>query len=234
MSNTQTLATMRARVRRRADMENTDFVSDAELTQYLNDSLSELYDLFVSKYEQYVVQSIDSTISGEEDYDIATDFGIGNFMKIIGIDLNEGSRKITLQRFMFNERNQTGGVGSAATSIFGTDIQYAVLGDKIKFMNDQGSKNIKIWFIPCFEPMLEADQVDDVAPFLCPGWEEYAILASAIKCLQKEESSTVSLERDLVRLTDRIESIAMNRDAGNPYRVTDINATNLEDAWYFV
>jgi len=231
MSNTQTLATMRTRVRRRADMENSSFVSDAELDQYLNDSLSELYDLFVVEYEEYVVQKLDTTITGEEEYDIVTDFGIDNFMKISGIDLKTGSRTINMQRFMFPERNSIQNTPIARTA-FQYNIQYAVLGNKIKFTNEQGNNDITIWFIPSFTPMLETDFVDDVAPFLAPGWEEYAVIDSAIKCLQKEESDTRPLERDKIVLTKRIQDIAMNRDAGAPYRVVDVSRSQYAE-WFY-
>jgi hypothetical protein len=231
MSNTQTLATMRTRVRRRADMENSNFVSDAELDQYINDSLSELYDLFVVEYEDYVVQKLDTTISGEKEYDIVTDFGIDNFMKILGIDLNTGSQKINMQRFMFAERNNIEGAAISLTP-FGNNIQYSVLGNTIKFTNDNGANDITIWFVPSFVPMLESDFVDDVAPFLAPGWEEFAVLDSAIKCLQKEESDTIQLERDKSILTKRIRSIAMNRDAGAPSRVVDVNRSQAS-GWYY-
>jgi hypothetical protein len=222
---------MRTRVRRRADMENSNFVSDAELNQYINDSLSELYDLFVVEYEDYVVQKLDTTISGEKEYDIVTDFGIDNFMKILGIDLNTGNRKINMQRFMFAERNNIDGAAIALTP-FGNNIQYSVLGNTIKFTNDNGANDITIWFIPSFVPMLETDFVDDVAPFLAPGWEEFAVIDSAIKCLQKEESDTIQLERDKSILTKRIRSIAMNRDAGAPSRVVDVNRSQAS-GWYY-
>jgi hypothetical protein len=227
MSNTQTLATMRTRVRRRADMENSNFISDAELDQYINDSLSELYDLFVVEYEEYVIQKLDTTITGEVEYDIVTDFGIDNFMKIAGIDLKTSGRTINMQRFMFPERNTMQDMPVVSAS-FEYNIQYAVLGNTIKFTNDQANSNndITIWFVPSFVPMLETDFVDDVAPFLAPGWEEFAVLDSAIKCLLKEESDTKALEREKSQLTKRIRSIAMNRDTGSPYRVVDVNRSS--------
>ena len=50
-----TLATLRNRVRQRADMENNNFVSDSEVNQYINSSYAELYDLLVAKFEDYYV-----------------------------------------------------------------------------------------------------------------------------------------------------------------------------------
>lgn len=231
MSNTATLSDLRTRVRRRADMENSSFVSDSELNQYINESLSELYDMFVNEYEDYVVQKLDTTITGQEEYNIVTDFGIDNFMKIVGIDLKTGNRTINLQRFMFAERNSIQNTPIVNTA-FEHNIQYSVLGKNIKFINDQGNNDITIWFIPCFEPMIASDQIDDVAPFLCPGWEEYAVVDAASKCLIKEESDNTQLEQEKAQLRERIRSIAMNRDAGAPYRVVDVNRSSYAD-WYY-
>lgn len=53
MPNTVTLDNLRKRSRRLADQEFSNFVTDNELDDYVNDGLSELYDLIVQKYEDY-------------------------------------------------------------------------------------------------------------------------------------------------------------------------------------
>jgi hypothetical protein len=53
------------------------------------------------------------------------------------------------------------------------------------------------------------------------NWEEYAVLVAATKMLQKEETSTAALERDLDRITARIEDASRERDVGEPFGVTD-------------
>ena len=52
---TFTESDLRTRARRRADMENSTFVSDAEIQDYLNSSISELHDFMVKSYEDYFV-----------------------------------------------------------------------------------------------------------------------------------------------------------------------------------
>jgi len=235
MSNTARLSDLRLRVRRMSDMVNSSFVEEDELTQYINDSLTDLYDIFVNQYEEYVVTKIDATLSGDGEYSITDDFGIDDFMKIIGIDLTTGSgssRPITLQRYMFAERNTVNQM-PIVSPITGSNLQYAVLGNTINFLNDNGSLGITIWYIPIFTPMIEADQIDDVMPFLAPGWEEYAVVSASIKCLQKEESNTKDLEIRLRRIANRIDGIAMNRDAGAPYRVIDVNRSQYASDWSY-
>ena len=47
MYNQVSLADLILRCRQRADMINTQFVTDSEITSYLNESLGERYDLIV-------------------------------------------------------------------------------------------------------------------------------------------------------------------------------------------
>ena len=49
------LTQLQLEVRRRSDMENSQFIKDIELTTYINQSYVELYDLLVSIYEDYFV-----------------------------------------------------------------------------------------------------------------------------------------------------------------------------------
>ena len=49
------LTQLQLEVRRRSDMENSQFIKDVELTTYINQSYVELYDLLVSIYEDYFV-----------------------------------------------------------------------------------------------------------------------------------------------------------------------------------
>ena len=44
---------LKDRARRRADMVNSTFVTDTEIRDYLNSSISELHDMMVKSYEDY-------------------------------------------------------------------------------------------------------------------------------------------------------------------------------------
>lgn len=54
------------------------------------------------------------------------------------------------------------------------------------------------------------------------GWEEYAVVDAGIKCLEREESDTSTLELRKQRLIRRIQSLAGSRDQGFPERTTDV------------
>ena len=62
MTDLVSLTELRTLTRQRADMENSQFVTDTELTRYLNNSWGELYNLIVENFnEDYYTTS--STIS---------------------------------------------------------------------------------------------------------------------------------------------------------------------------
>ena len=55
-NNTTTLAQLIVRVRQRADMVGSAFVSDSEIVDYINVAMAEIHDLLVTKYEDYYVK----------------------------------------------------------------------------------------------------------------------------------------------------------------------------------
>ena len=52
-------------------------------------------------------------------------------------------------------------------------------------------------------------------------WSEYVIVDAAIKASQKEESDVSILMQQKMALIKRIEDSAMNRDVGQPDRISD-------------
>ena len=59
---TFTESSLIAGARRRADMVNSSFVTDEEIRDYLNSSMSELHDFMVKSYEDYFVSTHTYTI----------------------------------------------------------------------------------------------------------------------------------------------------------------------------
>lgn len=75
-----TLLEMKTEARERADQVNSAFVSDPELTNYINSAARELYDLFIQAYENdYNVQKKEITVDGIDTAQIAeVTFPAGN------------------------------------------------------------------------------------------------------------------------------------------------------------
>jgi len=217
-----TLTQFRTRVRERANMEGSQFVTDTELTGYINSSASELYDLLVSRFADYYLSDTAVTVTTGSSIPLPV-----NFYKLRGLDLDLGGGDYqTLRQFNFNERNKaTDDLRVLQRGV--SQLRYRVQGNTISLTPaDQATNSYRVWFVPLM-PLLvaDADSFDGVN-----GWEEYVVVDAAIKCLQKEESSTTDLERQKGALIKRIEAMAADRDAGEPQRLTGPSAY-LDRGW---
>lgn len=222
MANTITLADLRTRCRERADMENSNFISPTELLSYINMSYAELYDLLVSRFEDYYLLDTELTIaSGASTVSLPTDF-----YKLRGVDYQINSNEwIAVPKFNFNNRNiRTSNVSRLTSGQF--TYAYRITGDDLRITpSDSANGTYRLWYIPIFTPLAsESDTVNGVN-----GWEEYIIIDTAIKMLAKEESSTTHLEREKVAMLERIENMAQNRDVDQPEVISDVNNLHYND-----
>lgn len=225
-----TLAELKKRVRRRADMERSQFVSDVELAEYINLSYKELYDLLVATFEDYyTLDPVEFTLNqGEYIFPLPDDF-----YKLRGVDgkltvSSSTSDYQTLQPFNFQERNTRNREFNRA--IFGVvSLTYRIVNNSLYIYPQEAAKGqYRIWYVPRANDLInDTDTVDGVN-----GWEEYIIIDAAIKMLGKEESDTTVLKEEKERIKMRIIDMAANRDAGSSERITDVQRTMLyPDDW---
>lgn len=217
-----TLGVLKQKSRQRADMENSQFISDSELVGLINDSITELYDILITTFEDYYLKDeIISVVHGQDEYALPDDF-----YKLAGVDLRiTDSEFLTLKPFQFTERNTyNNSVIYASSQDANVRSRYRLIGDVIKFIPaPSAGKDIKLWYHPSF-----VDLVDDADEFNgINGYEELVILDVAMKMLQKEESDTTALERRYARTWERVTSTAHNRDAGESMRVGDVGGRTL-------
>lgn len=225
MSTTMTLSNLITHTRERADMVNSQFVTDTELTSYINQSYYELYDLLVQKYgDNYYVQS---------PYSFTTD-GVSQFFtlpsdfyKLLGVDLalsNTLDSFVTIRPFNFSDRNRY--AVPNFQSFYGvTNMRYKLNGNQLWLTPiPAAGQTIRVWYVPRMTELVTgSDTVDGIS-----GWTEYIIIDAAIKCLQKEESDVTALAMQKQAIIQRIESAAENRDAANPATVSD---GQFSDMW---
>jgi hypothetical protein len=217
---TFTLAQLRSRVRQRADMETSQFVTDSEINGLINASIAELYDVIAQKYgnDYFAVSTQFTLANGAQSQALPADF-----YKLLGVDsrLDQNAWQ-TVNRFEFSERNLR---DSQLLRIpaGNPEFRYKLFGNEIRFdVPMSQSTEIRVWYVP-FPVQLVAD-VDTFDGY--NGWEEYVVVDAAIKCLEKEESDTRDLQLRKQQLETRIESAAGNRDAQNPARIVDTRAIN--------
>lgn len=212
---TSTLAEIKELVLQRADMVNTNFVSDAELTAWINQACDCMYDLIVSRYEDYYTTSFVFTISSPNDGYTIPD----SLYKLRGLDRQLSGDWVTLHPFTFEERN-TGNRQINRALLGLTNLKYRLVGSTIKIIPpDQAAGTYQAWYIPDFTPLVNDS---DTLSVESERWKEYVIADAAIKCLLKEESDASGLMAEKAEMEKRILNMAQNRDAGSPERIQDV------------
>ena len=213
-----TLSGLWQEVRQRADMEDTQFITDAELTTYINNSLGELYDIMVSQYgaDYFVTTYQISTVADTQDYELPSDFYKG-----LGVDVDVNGELYALERFNFRERNH---LRSSTPTFFTSSTpkyKYKIHGSYLRLApTPEAVDDITLHYIPRLIRL--ADGADTVSGVMLDNWTEYVVVDSAIKCLIKDESDVSVLMAQKEQLRRRIEMMADDRDAGEPESVTEV------------
>ncbi len=227
-----TLLELRTQARQRADMENSEFVEDSELNTYINDSLSELYDILVARFNDYFVEDplVFTLATGVTTYNLPA-----NFYKLIGMDRSiSGSGSgdddwYVIKPFNFQDRNSR-----RRTELFRgiyPNVEYRLLGDLMRFTPaDQAPGMYRMWYNPSCPALV--DDADEIG-IQIDRWKIYIVVDAAIKMLQKEESDVTVLLNQKAALTRRIQEMSQNRDAGESERVTDVSLAGNDDPLYY-
>lgn len=218
-----TLAELREQSRQRADQESSEFVTDSELNNYINNSIAELHDIMIQAYgsEYFLAAPFEfKTVNQQQYYDLPDDF-----YKLRGVDLRLNAQNwFTIKRFNFNERNRFDQFG--VWDVFGfSSVRYRLMGSQIVFTPvPDNETDVRIWYVPVSTKLVnDTDELNDYN-----AWAEYVIVDAAIKMMQKEESDVTVLMQQKMDLKRRIEEVANNRDIANPNAVKDIYAENVD------
>lgn len=232
------LQSIRLASQQKADRVNSNFVTMPEWNTFINLAMYELYDLLIDVYEKYNVATPYSFVSDGTTFlyplpDGITSYnnGLTNapgyvpapFYKLLGVDLGlqtANNAYVTIDRFNFNDRNRFVYPNTAST-IYGVfNLQYEIVGSNIMFIpTPSAGQQIRIWFIPRLRALLQDTDISDIS---ISGWITYVIQRAAKYALDKEESSTATIDAELLSTIKRIEASASNRDAGMPHKITDL------------
>ena len=227
-NNTIPLQKLIDRVRQRAAMEGTTFVTDTEVVDYINVAMAELHDILVQKYEDYYVSSTTYTLPADNPGALPSDF-----YKSLGVDFDSGGTAHRLRRFSFQERNMLNAPALVAGRVGNT--YYSIQGSQIKFIpSTTVSGTVTLYYVPESQQFDASGNKDtqtvlSVAPQVARGYEEYIVVDAAIKCLLKEESDVRPHMAQKQGLLRRIEEAAGKRDAGESYAITDVDSGTAID-----
>jgi len=203
-------------VRRRANIESqTGFITDAEITEYGNYCLSDLYDRLVQAggQEFFRKSSTFATNSTDDTYPLPPDF-----YRLISVDATISSNVvITARPFMEQERNRFKWYPGW---LYDRPIFYRMLGNNIRFVPaPNGTFSIGLNYYPAFTKLVNgSDTFDGVN-----GWEEEAIWRCAAYCKAKGDEDPSFALQMAAQLGERINALAQTRDSTGPERVHDVD-----------
>ncbi len=212
-----TLAQLRTRARERADMVNSQFIDDSELTTHLNMGLFELYDLVVNAYEDYFTrEELLSVPQGDDSVALPVDF-----YKLRALDYKSGTRWLPCREFNLSERNHS--ESAYAERVYGSGVRsYRIMGDRLYIKNEAKSGgDYKLWYVPSLSPLVNT--TDAIPSSLSmAGWDQYPVLYAAELMLAKEESSVVDVVREKDALAQRIKKMAADRKVDQSATIQDV------------
>ena len=217
--STVTLAQIKSRARQKADMENSNFIEDPELLNYVNEAYYTWYDIIVAAFEDYYLSATPTefslTTSDEGVFDLPADF-----YKLAGLDkaIDTGSNRFyTLRKTPWRGRTRTedtfpryGLVPTVSYRIFANKIQMTPM--------DAATGTYHLWYIPTAVPFV--DDGDSIDTF--NGFENLLIIDVAIKMLNKEETDPSLLLLERQRLTEAINQMRIDRDINNGERIEEV------------
>ena len=229
-----TLGDLITQIRNRCDLTYSEFITDEELSIYINFSLGELYGLLVNSFGgDYFATSVVKNIAANGTA-LTTNLP-DELYKVLGVDLqispSPSTNRITLQPYNFNERNRANATNmSGYATQYTTNYRYKIFNQTLQIQPPAaGPLELLVWYVP------QAPQFDVTLPLDLEqtfqnnsnlnSWLEYVLVDVSIKCKSKEETDASMFVRQKALLTERIRNEAQNRDIGSTARVQDVYAT---------
>ncbi len=236
------LAYLRYMSQLRADKLNSQYLTIDEWNFNINQSINSLYDLLVTKFgdDYFFAEPVYIPLTGLDKYPLPNG---GNYQladlsyppavyKLNGVDVNlSGNDRsnnagwLPLARANWSDRDRFTlfpGQSGAFNNI--CQMFYRPMGSNLHVFPSNSNQLIRLWYVPVLTQLL---QETDMLTFSISGWSEWVINDAAMKAMVKEESfeKWTALSQANEKIEIRIESVAANRDAGQPNTVSNVRAT---------
>ena len=230
MSYPVTLSQLRTRVLQRACLEGaSEFLPPAELTDMINQSLTEWYDLvrLTTFGGQYYRASFSfNTVSGHQVYPLPPDF-----LSLISGDVYISTTwRVCMKPYQEEDRNSLTGP-ALIVGWFGPQVWYQLQGGNISFLSSpNASYQVTLNYTPTCPILATPDDSFDSVN----GWEEFVVIKAAIKALFKDGQfeAIAALRPDLEEQRQRILQGAPSRDDGEAETVHDLQgSTTVGYGW---
>lgn len=219
-------------IRQRSNMENNQFVTDAEITTMVNQSLCQLDMILVSKFNDYKLTS-DILSPSTTDGSIALSGLSKTFLKLRGVDArinpNDPDGYIAIRGRSFQNRNPRPYFAQTGSGFGPYSLTYR-LQDQVIIIEPVAQAtqwSYKIWYTPDYVPL--ANPTDALQPYMdSQCWYEYGVIDCCIKILAKQDldpSTFMGQKEEAKGLIMQLS--APNRDAGEPKSVVDTRFTDV-------
>lgn len=222
MSRTRTLTNMLLDVRQRTNMENSSFVTDPELTEYLNQALAKLWRRLVQNAGQpFYRSSTTYTVTSATTLQSLP----ADFYQVQEVSAVMGGFTYSLTPFMAAER---GALKSATVYTALGAPQYRIQAGNIELLPVSQSFTATLFYSPT-QPRLVvgADTFDGFA-----GYELAAIYEVCAIVREKEETDPSFYAGQSAAIYADIDLQIAQRDAANPERVQDVTGTSDYLSWW--
>ena len=218
MTRTYTVSELITKVRLRGHFDESTFVTDEALIDFIDSANAELHDLLVTKWEDYYTKEATFTLtSGEDSYVLPNDF-----QKLLGVDIKLGGRWVRLFRYENSERTH---FQDGLINFRGETYRYRLRENAIKFIPTPNSTDtIRLTYIRHANKITSSS--DTVEGF--NGWEELIVLFALRRCGSREGTRLTEIDQEIARQVRRIEIAADARDAGEPESLQDYRS---RDYW---
>lgn len=213
MARVRTLTNLIADVRQRTQMESSEFVTDAEITEYFNQELAELHGRLTACEGQphFRTQNTISVTSGTALYALPADF-----WKVQEVTVTIDGLERPMEPFMPGERAAL--LNTQLIYPYTTTPQYRIQAGNIEILPATRDMTVTLFYVSA-SPRL-SDGADTFDGF--NGYEVAAIHGVCATMLAKEESDPSFYLTQKDRIYRQIDALAAQRDASRPERAVDV------------
>lgn len=218
------LDTVRNTIRQRTDTVNSQFVTNAELNQWINDSGGEfndkLTDAYGAKYSLKRSASWNLT-PGTDAYVIKdSPVSVADFKALARLEQRVGSQWKKVNEFKLGEIDR---VQDPLISFSGgPTLLYMFMGDSFLFAPvPVRAETLRMYYHRTWLQLsLDADTFDAV-----DGWHELIVADCCIKVQAKQDLDASVYAAQKTAMLKRLDEMKQQRNAAEPVHITDVTGT---------
>jgi hypothetical protein len=229
MARTETAGNLITRAKERADMENSNFISDAEWYRSLNVWTAKLWNKLVkADPDRYTREETFTADGSTQDFSVAADY-----YGTVGVDYISDSSEgiyVPLPRLYGEEEHRIMQLQSSTPVGYTFRYNSTTPSTQLIRILPTPDEDVRHRYIVA-PPSYATDGTDSAELVIgVAGFEEYVVIGMAIDARIKEESSVVQLRHSLAEMDAHLEEAAENRSIDSAGHVHDSRKSFYLDA----